>query len=337
MTNIELTGTLTIQSIQQAASVFLTPINPTDFADVNQLYAILKNRGTLTLKDATLTLPINNEKFFIGAHKLILVNTKVYCNSTSTFILCNEYEHNTNSFINSFTSEFLSAKNGQNADSEGSSGKDGEHGLDGANVFCYVTDKVRTLGGTININLTGQNAGSGGKGMKGKKGEKGSTGRNCRDGNTPFDCGRGCGNGQTGKNGQQGGNGGDGGQGGDGGKFEFRFHGFSTPPDYFFTFSSSGGKGGLRGNFGIGGDGGDGGNAGSGSCRGCHGSCKPGADGKPGANGSIGQNGKNGDNNFLLNSNFDVNYLKLFISNWNNLLTDKSEVAFEFETGLTRK
>ncbi len=336
MANIELTGNLTIQSIQQSAATFLAPVAATTFVDVNQLYALLNGRGTLTLKNATLVLPKDGQKFFLGAHKLILINSKIYCNSSDAFILCNEYEHN-NSTINSFESQFSSAKNGQNAITDGNAGQDGENGLDAANIFCYVTDIVRTVSSTISINLTGQNAGNGGNGFKGKKGDKGSTGRNCRDGNTPFDCGRGCGNGNNGKPGQKGGDGGNGGHGGSGGKFEFRFHGFNTPPDYYFTFSSAGGKGGLGGYFGEGGDGGDGGNAGSGRCRGCHGSCLPGSQGHAGVAGTKGNSGLAGDTNYLLNSNFDISYLKLFIQNWNSQPLDKSAILFEFESGLTKK
>jgi hypothetical protein len=341
MTNIELSGNLTIQSIQQAASVFLTPIDPSTFSDINQLYTLLKNRGTLTLKNAILILPKNDPKIFIGVHRLILKNSKIYCNSTDTFILCNEYEHYESS-INSFSPENITANNGESSTVEGNPGLDGEDGFSAANVFCFTTDEVKTDAIGINVNLTGQNAGNGGNGKDGKKGLKGRKGRNCETGDLPGDCESGCGDGHIGKTGQKGGDAGDGGNGGNGGKYEFRLHGYDISPDYFFRFTSNGGKFGYAGIVGDGGEGGDGGDAGRFGCRHCNGICHPGPKGIKGQIGNSGNKGLAGNNNFLINSTFDVSFIKLFIHSWGNSSTDKSNssidksLTFEFKSKATK-
>lgn len=332
MINIELTGNLTYQSIMDANTAFTSQLNPNDFTTVNQLYSTLENRGILTLKDAILTLPLNEEKIFFAFHKLKLINSKIVLNSSNTTFVCNEYEHDKSQII-SFRGDNQTANDGQNGNSDGQNGQNGSDGLDSATCVMFVTDKVKTIGGPMSIDLTGQSSGNGGDGKKGAKGAKGARGRNCSSGT--IDCRSGCGNGNRGERGGKGGDGGNGGNGGDGGKFEFRFHGFNTPNDYFFSFISNGGKGGYKGFGSIGGEGGEGGNAGASGCTWCDGRCYSGPRGENGVNGSNGMDGIDGNKNYLVNSNFDMSYIKSFLTLWNGAKLAE-ELVFEFSNGVSK-
>jgi hypothetical protein len=332
MSNIELTGNLTYESIKNANQAFTAQLNPNDFSNVNQLYSNLQSKGSLTLKDATLTLPLNEEKIFFAFHKLRLVNSKIILNSSNTTIVCNEYEHEKSQVI-SFSGSNQMANNGPNGTSAGQNGLNGAHGLDSGNCTMFVTDKVRTIAGAISIDLTGQSGGNGGKGAVGAKGAKGSRGRNCASGT--IDCRSGCGNGGRGERGGKGGDGGNGGNGGDGGKFEFRFHGFNTPNDYFFSFTSNGGKGGYKGFGNAGGEGGEGGDPGRSGCTWCEGRCYSGPRGENCVSGKNGMNGSEGTKNYLVNSNFDISFIKSFLTLWNGAKLT-SELVFEFETGVSK-
>jgi hypothetical protein len=333
MVNIELTGNLTIQSVLDAHATFVESMNQNDFTNVNQLYAKLQSRGSLTLRNAILTLPQNAEKVFFGFHKLNLINSKIVLNSSNTTIVCNEYEHEKSQII-SFVGNSQTANHGNNGTTNGENGQVGNSGIDAASCVMFVTDKVKTVGGPMSIDLTGQSGGNGGNGKTGAKGAKGGKGRNCSSGT--IDCRSGCGNGHRGERGGKGGDGGDGGNGGDGGKFEFRFYGFSTPSDYFFSFISNGGKGGYKGFGSTGGEGGDGGNPGSSGCTWCDGRCYSGPRGENGINGGDGTKGEEGTKNHLLNSNFDINYIKSYLTLWNETKTT-NDIVFEFESGVSKK
>src|SRR5690606_10921447 len=185
MVNIELTGNLTIQSLLDANSAFADLLNPNDFTTVNQLYSKLQSRGSLTLKNAILTLPLNEEKVFFAFHKLNLVNSKIVVNSSNTAIICNEYEHEKSQII-SFSGSNQTATDGGDGTENGQNGQVGNSGEDAASCVMFVTDKVKTIGGSISIDLTGQSGGKGGNGKVGAKGAKGRRGRNCSDG--LFNC-----------------------------------------------------------------------------------------------------------------------------------------------------
>lgn len=330
MVNIELTGNLTIQSVLDAHAPFSESLNPNDFSNVNQLYTKLQARGSLTLKNAVLTLPLNEEKVFFAFHKLNLINSKIVLNSSNTTIVCNEYEHEKSQII-SFVGNTQTANRGNDGTSGGQNGQMGGNGMDAASCVMFVTDKVKTISGAMSIDLTGQSGGNGGNGKAGAKGAQGGRGRNCSSG--PIDCRSGCGNGHRGERGGKGGDGGNGGNGGDGGKFEFRFHGFSTPGDYFFSFISNGGKGGYKGFGASGGEGGEGGNPGSSGCTWCDGRCYAGPRGENGVNGGDGVNGEDGEKKHLINSNFDMNYIKSYLTLWNGEKLAQ-ELTFEFGNGL---
>lgn len=332
MVNIELTGNLTIQSLLEANAAFADTLNPNDFTTVNQLYLNLQSRGILTLKNAILTFPSNEEKVFFAFHKLNLINSKIILNSSNTTIVCNEYEHEKSQIV-SFSGNNQTADDGNNGETNGQNGQTGKSGLDAATCVLFVTDKVKTIGGPMSIDLTGQSGGNGGNGKSGAKGAKGANGRNCASG--PIDCRSGCGNGHRGERGGKGGDGGNGGNGGNGGKFEFRFHGFSTPGDYFFSFISNGGKGGYKGFGAAGGEGGEGGNPGRSGCTWCEGRCYSGPRGENGINGGNGINGEDGAKNYLVNSNFDMNYIKSYLTLWNGKKIS-GEIVFEFETGVSK-
>jgi len=332
MVSIELTGNLSIQSVLDAHAPFAALLDPSDFSNVNQLYTKLQLRGSLTLKNATLTLPLDDQKVFFAFHKLNLINSKIVLNSSNTTIVCNEYEHEKSQII-SFSGDNQVAVSGNDGNTNGENGHAGSAGLDAATCVMFVTDKVKTIGGPMSIDLTGQAGGKGGNGKVGGKGAQGDRGRNCSSGT--IDCRSGCGNGHKGGRGGKGGDGGNGGNGGNGGKFEFRFHGFNTPNDYFFSFISNGGKGGYKGFGASGGEGGEGGNPGRSGCSWCDGRCYAGPRGENGLNGADGINGGDGEKKHLINSNFDMNYIKSYLTLWNGAkLTE--ELVFEFETGLSK-
>jgi hypothetical protein len=332
MVSIELTGNLSMQSVLDAHALFGAILNPDDFTNVNQLYAKLQLRGSLTLKNATLTLPVDDQKVFFAFHKLNLINSKIVLNSSNTTIVCNEYEHEKSQII-SFLGNNQVAISGNDGNTSGENGHAGNNGLDAATCVMFVTDKVKTIGGPMSIDLTGQSGGKGGNGKAGGKGAQGARGRNCSSGT--IDCRSGCGNGHRGERGGKGGDGGNGGDGGDGGKFEFRFHGYNTPSDYFFAFISNGGKGGYKGFGAAGGEGGEGGRAGASGCTWCDGRCYSGPAGEVGLKGADGFNGADGEKKHLINSNFDMNYIKSYLTLWNGEKLTK-DLVFEFESGISK-
>jgi hypothetical protein len=330
MSDFELSGNLTIDSIKQANPNFVAPLNPNDFTNVNQLYTRLQNRGSLTLRDAVLTLPDNSGKVFLALHKLTLINSIVVVNASLVTVICNEYDHQ-KSFIRSFNERNSTASDGADGTSPGADGKMGTAGEHSGNCYFFCTDVVRTSGGLINIDLSGKWGGSGGNGAAGAKGAKGGNGRNCASG--PFDCRSGCGDGHKGGRGGNGGNGGNGGDGGNGGRFELRLHGFNTPGDRMFSFTSEGGKAGYGGIGNVGGLGGDGGDAGRSGCTNCNGVCRKGAAGDAGSHGSNGAAGKAGEKSHLVNATFDLDHIKTFLAVWNGT-KQVSDITIEISNGL---
>ena len=316
MTDVELTGNLTINELSQRASWMLGEVHAQDFADINELYLKLRERGTLTLRDATLNIsePANDERFFLAMHKLRLHNSAIYLNSSRALLVVNELE-STNSSFRSFPPNVAVAKQGADGKTPGANGEKGGDGMDGASCLVFITDKIRTPD-RIEVILTGQHGGRGGSGAPGAKGAKGHDGRNCKAGHTDHDCRSGCGDGGPGSPGQKGGDGGNGGGGGPGGSTEFRLHGTSPVPNYMVGFNGDGGMGGNPGYGTIGGEGGDGGSPGKSACRGCHSSCNPGPAGPRGSNGVHGKSGNPGRRGTGRTSTFEVPYLKTVLASF---------------------
>jgi hypothetical protein len=181
---------------------------------------------------------------------------------------------------------------GEMGSSEGSSGLQGLDGQigyvglpghNGPTVYLFVN---HIEGGSITVDVSGQ---EGGKGGKGQKGGDGGIGRIGRTGiSSLFDCRAGGGNGGDGGRGGNGGRGGTGGRGGNGGTLVIVSSGPTLDSIQNVVRvrldGGSGGAGGSGGDRGSGGPQGQGGN-GSGFCQGGH----------PGQPGSTGDDGHTGD------------------------------------------
>lgn len=314
----ELTGSITLNDVVKANNAFIGDIPPTYFTDINNLYELLRKKGTLRLKNATLVISaLPKNKVTLSFHRIELINSNIFINSNDINLICNEYKQTT-SHIYSFNEEESHAQDGKNGVSLGENGGNGKDGLHSGNMFVFVTDKIFSPPGNIDYNLWGQSGGKGGNGNIGVTGADGARGRNCSDGG--YQCNRGNSAGHPGENGGKGGNAGDGGDGGDGGKLTFRLHGYSEPYNQFFTFSSIGGNGNNSGVVGRGGNGGKGGRYGSTDCGAI---CQPysrrnGADGKIGSSGLEGKNGENGNGQSLSRGTFNVQFLKSFLASWND-------------------
>jgi hypothetical protein len=180
---------------------------------------------------------------------------------------------------------------------EGADGAPGANGLAGNSGFrgrsapslYLVVEQV--LGGSILVELRGQDGGPGGQGQTGGDGGYGRSGRNAVS--SLFDCRSGGGNGGTGGRGGQGGPGGEGGKGGSGGILVLL-----AVPERLpalrdnFVVDGSPGNGGPGGPGGVGGAPGLPGSGGSGS--GFCGGGAPGATGPPGTTGTDGPAGAPG-------------------------------------------
>lgn len=312
----ELTGNIQLSDIENANRAFVTAIPPDSFSNINGLYSQLAGKGTLRLKNAVLIInTIPDNKIMLSFHKLELLNSTIFLGSNDISIICNEYKQ-VGSDITSFKPENGYASDGADATSEGGDGSNGSEGLNSGSAFVFVTDKIVSPSGNINFNLWGQNGGQGGNGKYGKTGADGARGRNCSDGG--YQCRRGNSSGHPGQNGGKGGNAGNGGNGGDAGKLEFRLHGFTEPYNHFFRFAGEGGLGNEPGTPGEGGKGGKGGRYGSTNCGRI---CEPysfrnGPEGKRGSQGIEGIKGTDGNSQQLVKGNFNVQYLKQFLSSW---------------------
>lgn len=335
MVEVELTGALTLQSLKDAVGGMVARLDPATFENVEQLYSQLLRRGSLTLRDATLTLPADAPEVFLGLHRLRLINSHVYVSSSNLFLVCNEYQ-NDNAIIRSFPPDAVSAATGADGTTPGAAGADGADGLSAGAVRVFVTDKIKSVG-PIQIELDGQHGGRGGSGVPGAKGAKGGNGRNCASGT--FDCRAGCGDGHPGRPGQQGGHAGDGGDGGDGGRAEYWLHGVTEMPERFFAFSAQGAAGGFPGVPGFGGEGGEGGNAGRSGCTNCSGSCRRGRQGPHGARGHDGHEGRRGENQFLKRAAFDVAYLRAVLQAPSKNCEERfdADLVYALDTGLAER
>lgn len=335
MVDVELTGALTLQSLKDAVGGMVARLDPATFEDIDQLYTQLNKRGSLTLRDATLTLPKDAPEVFLGLHRLKLINTHIYVCSSDLFLVCNEYQ-NDNTIIRSFPSDAVSAATGADGATPGAAGAEGGDGLSAGTVRVFVTDKIKSLG-PIQIELDGQRGGRGGSGVPGAKGRKGGNGRNCANGT--LDCRAGCGDGHPGQPGQQGGNAGSGGDGGDGGRAEYWLHGVTEMPERFFAFSAQGGTGGYPGVPGFGGEGGEGGDAGRSGCSQCSGTCRRGRQGPHGARGHDGDEGRSGVNQFLKRASFDVPYLRALLQAGSKDCHERfdSDLLYSLGTGLSER
>ncbi|MFA6277638.1 MAG: hypothetical protein WC622_12855, partial [Pedobacter sp.] len=250
----ELTGSITLKDIKGANSVFVGDIPPTYFNDINELYTLLKGKGSLILKNAILNLKgIPGNKVTLSFHRIELINSEIYIHDTDVNLICNEYKQS-NSHVRSFNESDINATDGKPGATSGQDGQNGSDGLSSGNFFVFVTDKIMASSGNIDFYLWGQNGGRGGNGNAGANGADGARGRNCSDGG--YRCNAGNGAGHNGVNGGKGGNAGNGGNGGDGGKLTFRLHGVTEPYHQFFTFNGPNGLGGNPGSPAPGGIGG---------------------------------------------------------------------------------
>lgn len=314
----ELTGNITVGSITQKNPAFTTDVSPNSFSTINELYVLLKNKGSLRLKNAILNITgTPGDKITLSFHKLELIDSHIYIHSTDVNLICNEYRQ-VNSYVQSFNESDSYAADGNPGATAGASGQNGEDGKDSGNMFVFVTDKIKAAPGKIDYYLWGQNGGKGGNGNTGANGANGKKGRNCSSGG--YHCKAGNGSGKNGQNGGAGGNAGNGGDGGNAGNLYFRLHGGSEPSDTFFTFSTYSGSGNIAGNPASGGTGGKGGKAGD---RDCGAVCKPyrgrsGADGQTGPTGLAGSHGNDGVTGALSRGVFNVQYLKSFLTSWSN-------------------
>ncbi len=309
MKSIELTGSINLATLRKEAAGFLAPLDPDSFSNIGELYNEIRSRGTLTFRNAVVTLPTDDDLVQIVAHKVTFIKTDFFIKSTSSRIICNEYSQ-LRSRIQSFDPEDQRASDGDDGEKPGTEGKDGSDGLSAGQWQVFVTDVISTgAPGEILLSLSGQHAGDGGNGSKGKKGARGSRGRGCANG-IPPDCRSGCGNGGRGRRGGTGGDGGDGGNGGNGSISEFWLHGETEPRPNLFSFLAPGGFGGHKGSGAQGGDGGDGGRAGNSGCSQCDGRCYPGARGPAGPSGADGEIGQKGSAGYLKRAAFKPNYLK---------------------------
>lgn len=323
----ELTGAINLQSISNANPAFVGDIPPSYFNDINELYTLLQEKGTLRLVNATLNLTgITKNKVTLSFHKIELINSEIYIQNNDVSIICNEYRQS-NSHIQSFNESETSAQDGGAGSASGQDGANGENGLNSGNVFVFVTDKILASSGNIDYYLWGQNGGKGGNGNIGANGAEGSRGRNCSDGT--YQCNRGNGAGNNGGKGGNGGNGGNGGEGGDAGKLTFKLFGSAEPYNQYFTYNGPNGVGGEYGNPAPGGFGGKGGKPGSSRCGSI---CEPytnrsGNTGQNGADGIIGQVGANGTAKVLTRGTFNVDILKDFLTSWSDQNTKNKSLA----------
>lgn len=330
MKEMELTGNINLMTLQSEVPAIVAMLAPGVFQTVADLYRHLQGRGSLTLRDATVTLPLDADRIFMGLNKLVLINSRIYLNGSDVLIVCNEY-HNDGSVIESFEPNSVSALSGKDGTSPGADGHDGEDGLNAGKFSVFVTDRINSRE-HVRLHLPGQKGGQGGNGKIGGKGSKGKNGRNCATGATG--CNSGCGNGKIGGNGQKGGDGGNGGNGGDGGFAEFYIHDSAPAPEHFFSFSAEGGSGGYPGAPGSGGEGGDGGDRGKSGCLFCEGRCYAGPQGSPGAPGIGGTVGARGINGWLKRSTFDVQYLKWVLERSLSNTLSNIMPTFEVRTGV---
>lgn len=330
-----LSGDITTKQIEATNPNFVHGYDLSKLNNINEVWSELNSKGTLRIKDGVYLVDENVDKMLLTFHMLELDNATIITNSSNLTILCNEFKFN-NAQILSFDKEAVKVKKLDNTMQAGENGKDGKDGLDGGNVTFFTTDKIHATG-RLKIHLGGQDGGDGTDGADGAKGATGARGRNCSDGG--YQCKRDCGNGHKGGKGQKGGDGGQGGDGGNGGKFDFRFHGYQLPNEFIFDFTGKGGHGGNGGYAGAGGAGGTGGRAGAMGCGAfCHGRCYPGPTGDRGENGINGQSGQRGADNYLVNANFDIQYLKTYLTAISDkkLLKTLMNTAYVFSADLEK-
>lgn len=288
MADIELRGALTLPDLVQRASAMLGDLHARSFADAAALYALLAERGGLTLRDAVLdlTLPHQERHHFLALHRLRLINSTVYLNTGQLLVVVNELECRDAS-IRAFPADAAFAPSGRPGRAPGRPGEAGARGLAAGSCRFFVTDRL-VASSPLEVVLSGQHGGNGGDGAPGHPGAPGAAGRVCRSGPPDSLSPKPCGDGGAGSSGHAGGDGGDGGEGGAGGDVELRLYGPRPVPDSLFRFHGAGGQGGYPGQPGRGGDGGEGGAPGSVACPRCH------AVGRPGPRGDIGLNGRPG-------------------------------------------
>ena len=248
----------------------------------------LKDGGTMELIDTTWRIGdspdfSSNRSAFLALDRLVLKNSTIITNGNVFTLFINKLISNGGRIV-SFAAEHRKARNGSDASNAGAPGQPGEPGDSGGPVSIHI---IQDLEGTLEFDLSGQDAGNGGIGAKGSKGVQGSRGANAVS--DIVNCRSGGQDGGQGNLGLPGGNGGDGGAGGQGGSL-FLFQINKEVGEGLYRFVSNGGKGGEAGGPGVGGNGGDGGEGGSGSgpCGGGHG----GPIGNSGPSGAPGNSGR---------------------------------------------
>lgn len=303
---VQLQGKVTMADIEKAMRV-TGRVTADSFASLEELHDKLSLRGSLTLRDATLTLPPDDDRIgYIAVDTLRIAASDVRLNGSDLWIFCNTLEFD-RSRVQSFDDPVARAgRNGRH----GLNGQHGSPGLSAGNLHVYVLGSAASSG-PVPVSLDGQSGGNGGHGGKGSAGAAGANGHDCSDG--ALHCKRGCSSGSPGARGGNGGDGGSGGHGGSGGSAELYFADAGAVSNDLVTFVSSPGKGGTPGLGGAGGVGGRGGAKGKSNCHYCKIGglpCSAGKNGAAGNDGAKGAAGNTGHSKALLRGVVDLDVVK---------------------------